>query len=157
MSSNPIHGKVYSIQYYVLCTPVSSTFKIDCHDLTEILLKVELNTINLNQIYSSMIRLFLEGVIALFHSEYFIIIICTGNFYILNLNFIKTCMLAIMICKLLLVIEWTILKEILPKKVVAHILWQFKQMFACLLTTMFRFAYHYGNLIGRFLRELLCF
>jgi len=88
-------------------------FKIDRHDLTEILLKVELNTINLNKIYSSMIRPFL-GVIALFHSEYFIKKICTGNSYILNLNLIKTSMLAIMICKLLLVIEWTILKEILP-------------------------------------------
>ena len=88
-------------------------FKIDRHDLTEILLKVELNTINLNKIYSSMIRPFL-GVIALFHSEYFINKICTGNSYILNLNLIKTSMLAIMICKLLLVIEWTILKEILP-------------------------------------------
>jgi hypothetical protein len=27
------------------CTPVSSTNKTDCHDITEILLKVQLNTI----------------------------------------------------------------------------------------------------------------
>jgi len=54
--SNP----VYSIQYYVIrfvklsvtgrwfsqSTPVSSTNKIDCHDITEILLKVALSTIN---------------------------------------------------------------------------------------------------------------
>jgi hypothetical protein len=32
-----------------LCTPVSSTNKPDCHDLTEILLKVALSTINPNQ------------------------------------------------------------------------------------------------------------
>jgi hypothetical protein len=30
-------------------TPVSSTNKTDCHDITEILLKVELNTINHKQ------------------------------------------------------------------------------------------------------------
>ena len=30
-------------------TPVSSTNKTDCHDITEILLKVELNTIKPNQ------------------------------------------------------------------------------------------------------------
>ena len=33
-------------------TPVSSTNKIDCHDITEILLKVALNTIALTHIYS---------------------------------------------------------------------------------------------------------
>jgi hypothetical protein len=56
-------GEVYSIQYYVIkfvsdtlvqagrwfstCTPVSSTNKTDCHNITEILLKVALNTITL--------------------------------------------------------------------------------------------------------------
>jgi hypothetical protein len=30
-------------------TPVFSTNKIDCHDITEILLKMALNSINLNQ------------------------------------------------------------------------------------------------------------
>jgi hypothetical protein len=52
------HGEVYSIQQYVLnlsvtcdtrwfspSTPVSSTNKTDCHDITEIVLKVALNTI----------------------------------------------------------------------------------------------------------------
>jgi hypothetical protein len=46
-------GKVYSIQHYVTCdrsvvssgTLVSSTNKTDCHHITEILLKVALNTI----------------------------------------------------------------------------------------------------------------
>jgi hypothetical protein len=54
VSSNPAHGEVYSIQHYVikfvsdLCfsmnTPVSSSNKTDHHDITEILLKVALNT-----------------------------------------------------------------------------------------------------------------
>ena len=58
VSSNPVHGEVYLIQYYVIkfvsdlrqlgrwFSPVSSTNKIDRHDITEILLKVALNTIN---------------------------------------------------------------------------------------------------------------
>jgi hypothetical protein len=33
-------------QWFSPGTPVSSTNKIDCHDITEILLKVALNTIN---------------------------------------------------------------------------------------------------------------
>ena len=59
MSSNSVHGKVYSIQHYVIKfvsdlqkvrqfspgSPVSSTNKAARHDLTEILLKVALNTI----------------------------------------------------------------------------------------------------------------
>jgi hypothetical protein len=60
VSSNPIHGKVYSIQHYVInfvsdltvrlfspCTQVYSTNKTDLYNITEILLKVALNTINL--------------------------------------------------------------------------------------------------------------
>ena len=60
MSSNPVHGEVYSIQHYVIKfvsdlrqvsgfspgTPVSSTNKTDPQDITEILLKMVLNTIN---------------------------------------------------------------------------------------------------------------
>jgi hypothetical protein len=59
MSSNPVHGEVYSIQHYVIKfvsdlrlvvafsgTPVSSTNKNNRHDITEILLKVALSTIN---------------------------------------------------------------------------------------------------------------
>ena len=59
VSSNLVHGEVYSIQHYVikfasdlrqvcgsLGTLVSSTNKTDRHDITEILLKVALNTIN---------------------------------------------------------------------------------------------------------------
>jgi hypothetical protein len=62
VSSNPAHGEVCTVQYYVIkfvsdlrqvggCspgTPVSCTNKTDCHDITEILLKVALNTINQN-------------------------------------------------------------------------------------------------------------
>jgi hypothetical protein len=62
MSSNPTYGEVYSIQHYVInvCqllatgrwfspgTLVSSTNKTGHHDITEILLKVALNTITLN-------------------------------------------------------------------------------------------------------------
>ena len=61
LSLNPVHGKMYSIQYYVIkfvsdlrqvCgsllsgTLVSSTNKTDCYDITNKLLKVALNTIN---------------------------------------------------------------------------------------------------------------
>ena len=60
VSWNPVHGEVYSIQHYVIMfvselrqvsgfspdTPVSSTNKTDHNDITEILLKVALNTIN---------------------------------------------------------------------------------------------------------------
>ena len=57
VSSNLVHGDLYSIQHYVISLsvtltgqwfspgiPVSSTNKTDCHDLTEILLKVALST-----------------------------------------------------------------------------------------------------------------
>ena len=57
VSSNPVHGEVYSIQHYVIKffsdlrsfspgTPVSSNNKTVFHNITEILLKVTLNTIN---------------------------------------------------------------------------------------------------------------
>ena len=60
VNSNPVHGEVYSIQHYVikvcqslargrwlsLGTLVSSTNKTDRLDITEIVLKVALNTIN---------------------------------------------------------------------------------------------------------------
>ena len=59
VSSNHAHGEIYSIKHYVIKfvsdlrqvgvfppgTPVSSTNKTDCHDITEILLKVALNSI----------------------------------------------------------------------------------------------------------------
>jgi len=61
VSLDPADGKVYSIQHYVIkfevcqwlaagqwsspCTSVSSINKTDHHDITEILLKVALNTI----------------------------------------------------------------------------------------------------------------
>ena len=59
VSSNPVHGEVYSKQLYVICLsvtcegrwfssgiPASSTNKTDRQDITEILLKVPFNTIN---------------------------------------------------------------------------------------------------------------
>jgi hypothetical protein len=60
VSSNPVHGEVYLIQHYVIKFVIdlrqASGFrrvlrfpppiKTDSHDITEILLKVELNTIN---------------------------------------------------------------------------------------------------------------
>jgi hypothetical protein len=65
VSSNLIHGEVYSIQHYVIKivsdktdqwfspgTPVSSTNRTDCHNITEILLKVALNTITLGTFLS---------------------------------------------------------------------------------------------------------
>jgi hypothetical protein len=61
VSSNTVHGSVYMIQHYAinfvsdlrqvsgfLGTPVSSTNKTDLHDITEILLKVMLNSITSN-------------------------------------------------------------------------------------------------------------
>ena len=65
VSSNPVHGEVYSIQHYVIkfvsdlrqvggflqVLLVSSTNKIDHHDITEILLKVALNTVTLIKEY----------------------------------------------------------------------------------------------------------
>ena len=63
VSSNPVHGEVYSIQHYVikfcqwlvtdrrfsLGTMVSSSNKTDRHDITEVLLKVAFNIISLKQ------------------------------------------------------------------------------------------------------------
>ena len=67
VSSNSVHGEVYSIQHYVIMfviefatdrwfsmvsmgSPVSAINKTDRHDITEILLKVALITINHNLI-----------------------------------------------------------------------------------------------------------
>ena len=56
-SKNPADGEVYSVKVYQLLatgrwfspgTPISPTTKTDCHDITEKLLKVALNTITLN-------------------------------------------------------------------------------------------------------------
>jgi len=56
VSSNPVHGEVYWIQHDVIkivsdltgrwFSTVSSTNKANRHDITEILLKMALNTIN---------------------------------------------------------------------------------------------------------------
>jgi hypothetical protein len=61
VSLNPTHGEVYSMHHYVIKFvsdlqqvsgfppgfPVSYTIKTDCHDITEILLKVALSIITL--------------------------------------------------------------------------------------------------------------
>jgi hypothetical protein len=63
VSLNPAHGKVYSIQHYVikfvsdlrqvggilLGTPISSTNITDRHDMSKILFKGALNTITLTK------------------------------------------------------------------------------------------------------------
>ena len=63
LSSNPAHNEVYLVQHYVIKlvsdllqvggffpgTPVSSINKTDRHDITEIMLKVALNIINIKQ------------------------------------------------------------------------------------------------------------
>ena len=65
VSSNPIHGEMYSIQNYVIKfgrwlsygTLASSIKKTDRHDIAEILLKVALNTITLTQIDEKLYKL----------------------------------------------------------------------------------------------------
>ena len=67
VSSNPVHGEVYSIQQYAIkfvsdvqlvggflrVLRLPPPIKSDCHDITEILLKVVLNTITpLTQVIS---------------------------------------------------------------------------------------------------------
>ena len=47
MSSNLVHGEVYSIHYVIKF--VNDLRQVDHHDITEIMLKVALNTININQ------------------------------------------------------------------------------------------------------------
>jgi len=47
VSLNPVHGEVIKVcQWFSTGTPVSFTNKTDSHDITEILLKEALNTIN---------------------------------------------------------------------------------------------------------------
>ena len=54
-SLNPVHGQVYPIQHclsvsgFLRFSPVASTNKTEHHDITEILLKVALSTINLTK------------------------------------------------------------------------------------------------------------
>ena len=68
MSSNPAHGEVYVIQHYVIKFlsdrsmiffeySVSSTNKSDPQDITEILLKVALNTTTLTPSFFSHVVL----------------------------------------------------------------------------------------------------
>ena len=60
--SNPVHGEVYSITHYVIkivaicdMSVVFSTNKADRHDITEILLKVALNTITPNPLFTFLV------------------------------------------------------------------------------------------------------
>ena len=70
-----LYSYVYLIQHYVikfvsdvrqvgqwfsLCTPVSSTNKADCHDITEILLKVALNTITLTPYNYNQYKMYIQ-------------------------------------------------------------------------------------------------
>ena len=54
VSSNPTHGKVYLIQHYVINLQVSSTNKTNRNYITEIFLKVALNTQTLYSIISTL-------------------------------------------------------------------------------------------------------
>ena len=48
VSSNPVNSEVYSIQHYVIkFVSDLRQFGVDCHDITDILLKVVLSTITL--------------------------------------------------------------------------------------------------------------
>ncbi len=60
VSSNPVHGQVYSIQHYVIKF-ISDLRQADRQDITEILLKVALNTINLNSLFE---RFYLKIVLS---------------------------------------------------------------------------------------------
>ena len=61
VSSNPVYGEVYSMQHYVIKfspgTLFSSTNKTDRHDMTEILLLMELNTIKKPTYKTNYIRI----------------------------------------------------------------------------------------------------
>ena len=84
VSLNPAQGQVYSIQHYVTNvfqwlpagwwfsqgTPVSFTNKTDRHDITEILLKVALNTITLTLVC----KVFYRCVIKQFKSKQILVI-----------------------------------------------------------------------------------
>ena len=74
VSSTPVHGEISSIQHYVIkfvsdfrqvwFSPVSSNNKTDRHEITELLLKVTLKTIKLNQT-SKVYNLKLNSIIYL--------------------------------------------------------------------------------------------
>ena len=79
--SNPAHGEVYAIQHYVikmasdlrgqwfsLSPPDSSTNKSDRHDITEILLKMVLNTITLTLFIKSPFK-------SLFQYDHYVIML----------------------------------------------------------------------------------
>ena len=76
LSMNSPHGKVYSIQHYIMkfvsylrqvsgFLRVSSTNKTDCHNITEILLKVALNIITLIPLMHKIYKFNIEMLISL--------------------------------------------------------------------------------------------
>ena len=83
VSSNPVHDEVYSIQHYVIkfvsdlrqvsCffpgILVSSTNKTDCQDITEILLKVALNTINQIKHMTECLQDFIDKTLQLLYPQ----------------------------------------------------------------------------------------
>ena len=112
MSSNPTHGEAYVIQPYVIkliCqwlaailwfspgTPVSSTNKTDCHDITEILLKVALNSITPYRVrywmhwdYNKILKLSpsreaIPLIRSLFHCKRGYLTTREGDYYTMNL------------------------------------------------------------------------
>ena len=84
LSSNPVHGEVFSIQHYVIkfvsdvcqvgdflrVIRLSSTNKTYRHDITEILLKVALNTININQPTFMHVHIFFIFFMLFFKKDY---------------------------------------------------------------------------------------
>jgi hypothetical protein len=69
----------------ITCTPVSSTNKTERHDISEILLKVALNTITLTPIY--LLLLFFKVIV---YCRYSIYVLCTVSLRMNTYLFIKT-------------------------------------------------------------------
>jgi hypothetical protein len=91
ISAYPVHGQVYSIQHYVIKfvndllspgSPVSSTNKTDRHDITEILLKVALNTINPNLFHNNSCK---------WSNYVYVTILLNSICYNLNFTHLCTC------------------------------------------------------------------
>ena len=110
VSSKPAHVEVSSIQHYVIAfvsdlrqcrwfshdTPVTTTNKTDCHDITEALLKVALNIIDTANILFSYLYL----IFHILYDHIFCILnkLVKGDFplfyedrrHLLKINIIKT-------------------------------------------------------------------
>ena len=82
MSSNLVHGEVYSIQHYTIKYDRSvifsrysgsSTNKIDVNDITEILLKVTLNTTIHNPLNPLLTRFHLKAKVTAYSNVFFVV------------------------------------------------------------------------------------